>query len=97
MLQPMVRCSNGRPGRTGEKKGRESHGKSRPVVRRQQVMWGVKKRGSRKREIPFCARSEVSKIKYPRTCPIHICADVISGALTKIWSLTTVREPATIG
>jgi hypothetical protein len=53
-------------------------------------MWGVKKKGygSRKREIPFCARSEVGKIKYPRTCPIHtgiLCADVISGALTEIW------------
>jgi hypothetical protein len=45
-------------------------------------MWGVKKKGSRKREIPFCARSKVGKIKYTRTCPIHICADVISGALT---------------
>jgi hypothetical protein len=82
MLQPMARCSNGRPWLTGEKKGQESHGKSRPVVRRQHVMLGVKKRGSRKREIPFCARSEVGKIKYPRTCPIHIRADVISGALT---------------
>jgi hypothetical protein len=82
MLQPMARCFNGRPGRTGEKKGQESRGKSWPVVRRQQVMWGVEKKGSRKREIPFCVSSEVGKIKYPRTCPIHICADVISGALT---------------
>jgi hypothetical protein len=90
MLQPMARCSNGRAGGTGEKKGRESHGKSRPVVGRQQVMWGVKKRGSRKREIPFCARSKAGKIKYPRTCPIHICADVISGALTEICYSTDV-------
>jgi hypothetical protein len=76
MLQPMVRCFNGWPGRTCEEKGQESDGKSRPVVGRQQVMRDVKEKREEKRKIQLCARSEAVKIKYPRTCPIHICADI---------------------
>jgi hypothetical protein len=62
------------------KTARESEGKSRPAVSRQQVMRDGKEKREEKRKIPLCARSEVVKIKYPRTCPIHICADVIYGA-----------------
>jgi hypothetical protein len=86
MLPPMDRCSNGWPGRTCEKKRRESDGRSRPVVRRQQVMRDVKERRDKKSKIPLCARSEVVKIKYPRTCRIHICADIICCAFTEFWT-----------
>jgi hypothetical protein len=40
-------------------------------------MRDVKQGREEKRKIPLCARSEVVKIKYPRTCLIHICADII--------------------
>jgi hypothetical protein len=68
-----------------EKKTRESDGRSRPVVGRQQVMRDVKEVRDEKRKIPLCARSEVLKIKYPRTCLIHICADIICCAFTEFW------------
>jgi hypothetical protein len=51
-------------------------------------MRDVKEKGEEKRKIPLCARSKVVKIKYPRTCPIHICADIIS--LTGYHRLTRV-------
>jgi hypothetical protein len=66
------------------KTARESEGKSRPAVSRQKVMRDGKAKREEKRKIPLWARSEVVKIKYPRTCPIHICADVIYGALTEL-------------
>jgi hypothetical protein len=46
-------------------------------------MRDVKERRDKKRKIPLCARSEVVKIKYPRTCRIHICADIICCAFTE--------------
>jgi hypothetical protein len=49
-------------------------------------MRDVKERRDKKRKIPLCARSEVVKIKYPRTCLIHICADIICCAFTKFWA-----------
>jgi hypothetical protein len=91
----MARCSNGRPGSTGEKKWRESDGKSWPFVGRQQVMGDVKDKREEKRKIPLYARSEVVKIKYPRTCPIiHIiCADIICCAFTEFSSVNfTMRH-----
>jgi hypothetical protein len=45
------------------------------TILRQQVMRDGNEKREEKRKIPLCARSEVVKIKYPRTCPIHIiCA-----------------------
>jgi hypothetical protein len=65
------------------KKRRESDERSRPVVGRQQVMRDVKERRDEKR------KSEVVKIKYPRTCLIHICADIICCAFTE-FSFSTI-------
>jgi hypothetical protein len=65
------------------KKRRESDRKSLPVVGRKQVMRDVKEKGEEKRKITLCARSEVVKIKYPRTCPIHIGADIVCCAFTE--------------
>ncbi len=39
----------------------------------------------KEKEITLCARSEDREIKYPRTCPIHIWADVICCAFTEIY------------
>ena len=64
---------------------RELERKSRPAVSRQQVMRDGKENREENRKIPLCARSEVVKIKYLRTCPIHICADVIYGASTEVF------------
>jgi hypothetical protein len=59
MLPPMDRGSNVWPGSTCEKKWQESDGKSRPVIRRQQVMRDVKEKREEKSKIPLCERSKV--------------------------------------
>jgi hypothetical protein len=55
-------------------------------------MRDVKEKGEEKTKILLCARSEGVKIKYPRTCPIGICADIICCAFTEFSDNCLMRH-----